>query len=232
MRVFAISDLHLSEANHKPMSVFGDDWHDHWDKIRENWLAKIHEDDIVLIGGDISWAMTLDEARLDLQSIAELPGTQILLKGNHDYWWSSISRVRAVLSNNQRALQNDCVKIGNLCIAGTRGWIGPGYPEYKAADEKIYKRECARLELSLTSAEQMMETGDHLILLMHYPPFSDRKETTELVRIIEQARPACVVFGHIHTPSRAKWLEGTYNGISYIMSACDYLHFDPIEIKL
>jgi predicted phosphohydrolase len=125
MRIFAISDLHLSEAKSKPMDIFGQHWIEHWTKIRKNWINTVEQDDVVLIPGDISWAMTLDDALADLNSIGQLPGKKIIIRGNHDYWWSSISRVRQALPLDMFALQNDSIHIQGITFCGTRGWVTP-----------------------------------------------------------------------------------------------------------
>ena len=143
MAVYAIADLHLP-ARQKPMDVFGEHWRDHFRRISEDWLARVAPDDLVLLPGDLSWAMRLEEAVEDLNSIAALPGTKLLLRGNHDYWWSSIGRVRRVLGEGMFALQNDSVLIGGRLYAGSRGWTLPG-PDCTDDDRRIYARERLRL---------------------------------------------------------------------------------------
>lgn len=146
MRIFAISDLHLSFACDKPMDVFGGHWENYLQKIEENWKNKIKDDDIVLIAGDISWAMKLEEVSADLKWIDNLPGKKIMIKGNHEYWWKSISSVREILPESIMAIQNDAIKIGDYIICGTRGWVIPeSGKELTEEDTKIYKREVERL---------------------------------------------------------------------------------------
>lgn len=232
MKIYAISDLHLPGGQDKPMSIFGGNWDNHWQKIKHNWTRKIKEEDVVLIAGDTSWAMSIDDAKCDLDEIAALPGKHIFLKGNHDYWWSSITKVRGILSQNQYAIQNDCVKIDNIIFAGTRGWLCPGMPEYGEADEKIYLRESHRLALSIECAKRNMTSGDKLILMMHYPAYSTKREPNNFTDIIDNANPLYVIMGHIHTRARAEKLEGKFHNTSYIMTACDYIDFDPIEIAI
>ena len=134
MRVFAIADLHLSKANPKPMDVFGENWAGHPDLIFKHWQESVTDDDLVLIAGDISWAMNLYDAMLDLESIHKMPGKKVILRGNHDYWWSAIGKLRKVLPKSIVALQNDAHLVGDVVIAGTRGWNCPGSFEFK---EKI-----------------------------------------------------------------------------------------------
>ena len=127
MKVFAISDLHLSGKCNKPMNVFGADWEGHFEKIKADWEQKVTEEDVVLIGGDTSWGMYLDEGMFDVASLAPLKGRKVFIRGNHDYWWNGITRVRAAAPDDSFVfLQNDCVRIGNVVIAGSRGWAGPG----------------------------------------------------------------------------------------------------------
>ena len=150
MAVYAISDLHLP-ARQKPMDVFGPQWKDHFDRICLDWRERVTAEDLVLLPGDLSWAMHLEDALEDLAAVGELPGSKILLRGNHDYWWSSIGRVRRALGEGMYALQNDSLLIGERLYAGTRGWTLPG-PETTAEDARIYERERLRLEMSLKHA--------------------------------------------------------------------------------
>ena len=155
MHVYAISDPHLSFTEDKPMSVFGAVWENHWDEITADWKAKVQSDDVVLIAGDISWAMYLQDAVKDLELIGALPGTKILIRGNHDYWWSGISKVRAVLPEGTYCLQNDALKIGKYVFAGSRGWSVPETGAAQSAeDAKIFEREIIRMEMSLTAADK------------------------------------------------------------------------------
>ena len=230
IKVFAIADLHLSGGQDKPMDIFGDHWDNHWEKIKENWLINITDNDVVLIPGDISWAMSLSDAQVDIEEIATLPGRQIFIKGNHDYWWSSLTKVEQILQSNQLVIQNNSHKIGNYVIAGTRGWLCPNSNDFKENDEKIYRREAIRLELSLEDAKKKMDDDSTLIVMMHYPPFAQDKEPTVFTEILEKYAPMCVVFGHIHSLKMAEKYECEINGIKYIMSACDYINFKPKKI--
>jgi len=230
-KVFAIADLHLEGSQNKPMGIFGDHWDNHWDKIKESWISNITDDDIVIIPGDISWAMSLDDAKTDIEELSKLPGNQIFIKGNHDFWWSSYTKVNNILSEKQHIIQNTAININDVVIAGTRGWLCPNSQEYKEKDEKIYKREAIRLELSLDEAAKLMDEKSTLIGVMHYPPFAVDKHPTLFTEIWERYSPAAVVFGHIHSPMMAKKYEGELNGVEYIMTACDYINFEPLRIK-
>ena len=184
MHVYAISDPHLSFTEDKPMSVFGAVWENHWDEITADWKAKVQSDDVVLIAGDISWAMYLQDAVKDLELIGALPGTKILIRGNHDYWWSGISKVRAVLPEGTYCLQNDALKIGKYVFAGSRGWSVPETGAAQSAeDAKIFEREIIRMELSLTAADKLREEGDKLIAMIHYPPFNSRYENSPFTKL-------------------------------------------------
>ena len=153
MKIWAISDLHLSTTGEKPMDVFGSNWVGYVDKIVKDWKNKVADGDIVLVCGDISWAMTLENALKDLSVIAPLKGKKILIRGNHDYWWHGIGKIRAALPENMYALQNDSMKIGNVVFCGSRAWCVPGSPDFDEADEKIFLREAERLKLSFHCAK-------------------------------------------------------------------------------
>ena len=152
MRVYAIGDLHLPGGDLKPMDVFGPQWENHFERISESWRASVSDEDLVLIPGDISWAMQLADAAADLRRIAQLPGTILILRGNHDYWWSSLTQLRCCLPERMHAVQNDAYDAGSLVVCGTRGWTIPGAGA-SAQDEKIYRREELRLRLSLDAAK-------------------------------------------------------------------------------
>lgn len=170
MRVFAIGDLHLPGSQGKPMDVFGAHWERHFEKICEDWRARVLPEDVVLLPGDLSWAMTLEEAAQDIAAICALPGQKLLLRGNHDYWWSSLTRVRALLPEGNYALQNDARVLQGIAFAGTRGWT-IATPASSAQDLKIYRREVLRLELSLQDAARK-GPGLPIVAMLHYPPFN------------------------------------------------------------
>lgn len=230
MRVFAVSDLHLSGFTPKPMNIFGDHWTGHWDKIRDDWNTKVHSEDIVLIPGDISWAMKLSEAKIDLDEICAMPGQKILLKGNHDYWWSSLSQVESLLSSDTFIIQNNSISIGDYVFAGTRGWHFPGYKTYnKETDEKLYLREAGRLELSLSHAKKN-SPDKQLICMMHFPP-SDAEGTKSLFTdMFEKYEVSKVVYGHLHSVNSINLLQGDLRGVEYTLVACDYTGFKLVEI--
>lgn len=232
MKLFAISDLHISSNTDKPMDVFGGNWVGYLEKIFADWQEKVSDEDIVLIGGDISWAMDMDEAKVDLDKLSSLKGKKIIIKGNHDYWWGSISRVRDMLPENFIALQNDSVKIDNLVICGSRLWSVPGSPDFTEQDNKIYLREIERLKLSIKSAQKLMQEGDKLVALIHYPPFNVRRENSAYTDLFEENNVDAVVYGHLHGKSvRADKLV-IKNGIKYYLTSCDQVENKLTEILL
>lgn len=219
--VWAISDLHLP-ARQKPMDIFGPHWTNHFERIREDWLNRVSENDIVLLPGDLTWAMHLEEAQEDIQRVAELPGCKLLLRGNHDYWWSSIGRVRRSLPEGTYALQNDSVMLDDMIFAGSRGWTIPGDPECDSDDARIYRRERQRLEMSLKNARARSEAAP-LIVMMHYPPMSDTQ--TGFSDLLEQYGAQDVVYGHLHGAGLAGAIEGEINNVRYHQVSCDGLDF-------
>ena len=159
MKFFAISDLHLSTTAPKPMDIFGTGWTDYMEKIRADWLERVGEDDVVLIGGDISWAMQLEDALTDLKTIEDLPGHKVIIRGNHDYWWKSLTKIRESLPPKFYALQNDCVRLGEVIVCGSRGWTVEGSADFTEQDRKLYLREKERLTLALKAAEKERRDG-------------------------------------------------------------------------
>lgn len=232
MKLFAISDLHISTTEDKPMDIFGKTWVNYLEKIAEDWQSKVSDEDVVVIGGDISWAMTLDNALKDIEFIKNLKGNKVLIKGNHDYWWQGITKIRSLLPENIYALQNDSIKFGNVVICGSRAWTVPGAPDYKEADEKIYKREVERLRLSFYNAKQMREEGDKLVALVHYPPFNVRRENSLFTEMFEENCVDAVIYGHLHgKDSRGDKLV-IKNGIKYYLTSCDMVDNKLTEINL
>ena len=231
MRLFAIGDLHMPGGADKPMDVFGPQWDRHFFHISEAWRETVREEDTVLIPGDISWAMQLENALPDLMEIAALPGRKILCKGNHEYWWSSLSRLRAALPENMTALQFDAVDIGPCVICGTRGWNYPteGSP-LSEEDGKIFRREAQRLELALDRAEAIGE-GKPILVMMHFPPRLRDDAETPFTRILEaRERVKAVVYGHLHGEAFAAGFSGESQGIRYYPVSCDGIGFRPREI--
>ena len=228
MAIYAIGDLHMPGHQEKPMNVFGAHWERHFDVIRENWLSVIKPEDTVLIPGDISWAMQMEDVRDDLNEIASLPGKKLILRGNHDYWWNSIGKVRAMLGENMHAIQNDAIEIDGVVYCGTRGWSipFPGQP-FSEQDEKIYQREILRLEMTLQAA-----TKYHLpiVVMMHFPPFDEKHADSPVTEMLERYGVRHAIYAHLHGKAHRLAFSGERNGINYIFAAADYLHFCPIPV--
>lgn len=224
MKIFAISDLHLSFDSDKPMGVFGELWEEHYIKIEQFWREKITNDDLVLIAGDISWGMRIEEAYKDIEYIHNLPGKKVIIKGNHDYWWSSISKLNS-LYEDIYFIQNTHYKWQDYAICGTRGWIALDGEEH---NETVYKRELIRLEMSLQSA--VKEGIEKKIVMMHYPPITKYNKCKEFLDILQKYEVEQVIYGHIHSSSKNICFNGIYNGIEYKCSSADIINFDPIRI--
>lgn len=220
MAVYAISDLHLP-ARVKPMDVFGEHWKNHFERIKADWNARVGEGDVVLLPGDLSWAMRLEEAIEDLDSIAALPGTKLLLRGNHDYWWSSIGRVRRALRENTLALQNDSVLLDGRLYAGSRGWNIPA-DDATEDDVRIYNRERMRLEMSLKNA-RARDADAPITVMMHYPPLTD--EQPGFSDILEAYGVQDCVYGHLHGGGLYGAVRGERRGVKYHQVSCDGLDF-------
>ena len=230
MKTYAIGDLHLSTTTDKPMDIFGGGWEGHFEKIKKDWLEKVTDDDIVLIAGDISWAMKLSDALQDLELLKSLPGKKVFVRGNHDYWWNGITKIRASAPDESYAfLQTDACKIGNTVFVGSRGWTCPGSPDYSEQDEKLYKREAERFKLAFADAERLRGEGDKLVVLMHYPPFSSKNPDTEFTRLFEEKGVSAGVFGPIHGAAYFP-LRTQKQGIAYYLTSCDKPGFVLTEI--
>ena len=222
MRIFAIGDLHLPGGDDKPMQVFGTHWEGHWDKIRADWRGRVTDADIVLIPGDISWAMHMENALPDLLSIGELPGRKILLRGNHDYWWGAITRVRDALPQGMYALQNDALVLDGVAFCGSRGWTCP--QSEGSEDARLYARELIRLRLSLEQARRLSPNGP-LVALTHYPPLGEGGVRTPVSDLMEEFGVGDVVYGHLHGASIKTAFIGRVEGVRYHFVSCDGLDF-------
>lgn len=228
MSLYAIGDLHFSTSVNKPMDIFGDNWDDHQNKIINNWKEIIKNDDTVLVLGDTSWAMNMKEAKEDLDIINKLPGKKVFIKGNHDFWWSSLSKLR-LHYEEITFLQNSFYKYGNIGICGTRGWLCPNQVKFDKNDDKIYKREQLRLKMSLDAA--VKDGCKELIVITHYPPTNDKLEESEFTKIFEKYNVMKVVYGHLHgIDSFEMGLKGQRNNVEYILASSDYINFKPIKI--
>lgn len=225
MKIFSVSDLHLSGLSDKPMDVFGGGWENHFEKIKKDWQQKVGEDDVVLIAGDISWGATLDEGLYDLRALKDLNGKKVFIRGNHDFWWNGITKLRrAAPDGNFYFLQNDCVRFGDVVICGSRGWTCPGSSDYTERDEKLYRREAERFSLCFKEVNKVRGEGDKLIVMIHYPPFSQKSPNTEFTRLFEEQKADKVVFGHIHGETYFPF-RTVRGGTEYILTSCDKVGF-------
>lgn len=230
MKVFAVSDLHLSVNNPKPMDIFGPTWDGYVDKIFADWKEKVAEDDLVLMAGDFSWAMRLDETKADFDMLKDLAGKKIIIRGNHDYWWKSISSVRNILPSGFYAIQNDALKFGDFIICGTRLWNLPDVGKVMTEEnEKIYKRELIRLELTLQNAVKLKTGEEKIVCMLHYPPYTFKEEDNEVTALLEKYGVNKVVYGHIHAYCRQNLILNK-NGIDYFLTSCDLVGNKLIEI--
>lgn len=250
MNVWTISDLHLSFGTpNKNMDVFGDKWKNHPDKIKAHWEKLIKKEDLVLIAGDISWALKAEDVTPDLEWIDALPGTKVMSKGNHDLWWKSSSKVRKILPPSIHIIHNDAFTINGVTIGGTRLWDHPDLNYYKyidmkeidgvnikkkeytkeaiAHDAKIFKNELDRLARSL---DAMDPTAKHRILMIHYPPVPTDRSDNEFSRLIKDAGIDICIYGHLHNLFPDAPVNFTKDGTKYICTACDFLDFCPIQL--
>lgn len=247
MHVWSLADLHLSfGVPEKSMEIFGPEWENYAEKIRSQWLEMIAPEDLVLIPGDISWAMSLEVALVDLKWIDQLPGTKLLIKGNHDYWWSSLSKVREALPPSIHVIQNDAFTFQGVSVAGTRLWDTEAYSfdhliafkerpisKEKESDrdrEKIFTRELSRLELSLKALDSKAPLR---IAMTHYPPIGTDLAPSKVSELLEAYGVQLCVFGHLHSIKKelqGKELFGTARGVCYHLVSGDFLGFTPLKL--
>ena len=230
MKVFAISDLHLSTTTNKPMEVFGDEWKGYVETIKKDWLEKVGENDLVLLSGDISWAMTIDEAKEDYALLESLPGIKVVGKGNHDFYWSSSLKMKNAFPSFN-FLYNNAFKFGDVVICGTRGWNIPDEKteEYEA-DKKIYEHEILRLGFSLEEMEKLRKDGDKVICMFHFPPFDATYNETAFTQIVKENNIDMVIYGHLHGKNSRVNPEVNKDGIPYYLTSADLVNFKLIQL--
>lgn len=234
MAIYTIADLHLSFATPKPMCIFGENWANHEEKVKSNWERKIKPDDTVILPGDFSWATYLDDAYLDFSYLNSLPGKKILLKGNHDYWWTTITNMKKYLDKNQFKnidfLYNNSFYIENKIIVGTRGWN-----LIEDDNAKMLNREKIRLELSIKDGIKKYGDDKEIISFMHYPPVTtnklQQKMKLDFIQIMKGYNITKCYYGHLHGSSHKDVVEEIVEGIELKLVSADYLNFDLIEIK-
>ncbi len=234
MKIYAIADLHLSFLQppdpqylgdamlYKPMGVFGEAWKNHCQTIYSNWQETVTERDLVLIAGDVSWALRLQDFKPDLAFLSLLKGKKLLIQGNHDFWWQSPKRIREILPPNCEILQNSAYRCGDVSITGTRLWMVPGLSDFDAQAEKIYRRELIRQELSLQAAQT-----DCILNMNHFMPVNEKWEENEVVHMLRSYAVCASVYGHLHDKSHQIAIEGEHWNIDFHLTSADYLNFTP-----
>lgn len=230
MAIYALADLHLSFGTDKPMDVFGDAWGDYTTKIEENWQSVITDKDLVVIPGDVSWATYIEDAYEDFKFINRLNGKKVILKGNHDYWWTTLSKMNKFLTENSfdtiTILNNNAIAFEDAAICGTRGWwYKDGQSE---EDERILDRERKRLVLALEDAVKLKK--DRIIVGIHYPPVCIDSPNRDFLEIMKQYNVETCVYGHLHSFSHKNAVTGMVEGINLKLVAGDYVNFVPILV--
>lgn len=245
MSIYVIGDLHLSFNENKPMDIFGDNWRGHEEKIKNNWIEKVTDNDLIILPGDFSWSMKLEDTIKDFEYINNLPGKKLMLKGNHDYWWNTVTKMKKFLEDNNFKnidfIFNEGFVSENYIISGTRGWN----LEEEAHDEKVLNRELARLEASIQSglrkAEHEIELENseakaekEIIVFMHYPPITNakivNKEQAKFVEIMKKYNVKKCFYGHLHGISIRDAFEGEFEGIQFKLVSADALNFELYKI--
>ena len=226
MNLFTISDLHLPLGADKPMDIFGG-WDNYVERLEKNWKKLVNDDDTVVIAGDISWAISLEQSKPDFEFINRLPGQKIILKGNHDFWWSTANKINEFFEKNNfdtiKILHNSCYTDGKIAVCGTRGWLYDGTGE---KDKKVIARECGRLERSIMFA---VEKGITPIVFLHYPPIYGEFLCEEILEVLEKYNIKQVFYGHIHGKGIYNIVD-SYNDIKMRLTACDGVDFTPVYV--
>ena len=230
-RVFAISDLHFASRVNKPMDVFGGEWPGYEKKIEKDWKKRVRKNDIVVVAGDISWGITLEEALPDLIEISKFGGKIVFCRGNHDYWWKSVSKIREAIPDNMFLLQNDALKLGNFVFCGTRGWKqAERGKQLSDEDAKILAREEQRMMLALAAGKKLKQENDKLFVVMHYPPTNSRLDDSAFTKMFEENNVDAVIFGHLHGKVR-KTLSYKKGKTNYFLTSCDQVGNRLVKIK-
>ena len=234
MSIYVIGDLHLSFRQPKPMNIFGDNWTNHEEKIKNNWIEKVNEKDLVILPGDFSWETYLEDTKQDFKYLSELPGKKLILKGNHDYWWTTVTNMKKFLQENNFLnidfLYNNSYEFENKILCGTRGWNIAD----EETDKKLINRELIRLELSLQDGVQKYRTDKEIIVFMHYPPITKAKmiseEEIEFVKLMKRYNVKKCYYGHLHGISINDAVEGDVEGIEFKLISADSLDFKVHKI--
>lgn len=227
MALWIISDLHLSFSQEKPMEIFGEHWTNHYDKIKASWISSVAQEDTVIIPGDISWALHFRDALVDLEWIDALPGKKLLLRGNHDYWWTTLTKMRKHFKTID-FIQNNSYLVDGVGIVGTRGWISPSDRDATEDDKRIFQRELMRLQLSLDSLPKDCQS---IVCVVHYPPFDEGGRANGVLKVLEPYPVKGLYYGHIHTVFDA-CNPRVLSGIPINCTSSDYLNFKLLPIGL
>ncbi|MBE7046489.1 MAG: serine/threonine protein phosphatase [Ruminococcaceae bacterium] len=233
MSIYTISDLHLAFGVDKPMDIFGYGWENYMERTETNWINTVNDQDTVIIGGDISWGTYLDDIKPDFDFIESLPGKKILLKGNHDYWWESLTKLKRFTDEmgykTIEFLHNTSILAQDTAICGTRGWIDPSTDNFKKDDEKIYLRELGRMELSLK--EGIKYNPKKIIAVLHYPPVTkDKTINQDYLELFKKYSVSTCIYGHLHSNSHKNAFEGQVDNIEFKLVSADYVHFTPQKL--
>lgn len=232
MSIYIIADLHLSLNHPKPMDIFGENWENHAEKIREDWISKVKDEDTVILPGDFSWETYLEDTYKDFEYLNNLPGRKILLKGNHDYWWTTLTNIRKYLKENNfntvDILFNNGYEVENYLVAGARGW------DYSiTADRRIIEREINRLKLSLESVRNI-NNDKEIIVCMHYPPISRNHINNEfeqkILNLLKEYNVKKCFYGHLHGTAHSQAITGEIEGIDFELISADYLKFRLLKV--
>ncbi len=243
MNIWAFSDLHLSLGNpDKSMEFFAGAWENYVEKIQKGWEKVVGKEDLVLIAGDISWACKLEKALIDLEWIGKLPGRKLMVKGNHDYWWTNKNKIKGSLPSSIEVLQNDSWEEGDIGVAGSRLWDTQEFhfdsivekvhnprafrrEKELNQDEKIFVRELMRLEKSLKS---LSFKAKRRIVMTHYPPIGVDLKPSRASSLLEKYEVDICIFGHLHNVKKNRKLFGKKGRVSYFLTSCDFLSFEPL----
>ncbi len=226
MSIFAIGDLHLSLQSNKPMDIFG--WTDHVARLESHWRKLVAPDDTVVLVGDTSWGMTLEEARSDFAFLHGLPGKKILIKGNHDYWWTTKKKMMDFFGAqgyySLDILHNNAIPVETIAICGTRGWF---FDAQEEGDRKVLLREVGRLQ---TSIRQGKQSGLEPVVFLHYPPLFENQICKEIYEVLVEEQIKTCYYGHLHGASTLKAFQGTRDGIRFSLLSCDHTGFSPVPV--
>ena len=232
MALYTISDLHLPIGIDKPMDIFGSKWSNYVERVKTNWENIVTENDTVVLPGDISWATYLEQSIPDFRFVDNLPGKKIVLKGNHDFWWTTMSKLTKFLNDNEfnsvSFLQNNAFFYGDRAICGTRGWSYTGTGDATDEDKRIYERELGRLELSIADAKK--KNPKQIIVFFHYPPTNITFDDNGFTKIMKENDVHLCIFGHIHNAKFQNVPDGVHDGIKYMLVSCDYTDFTPVKL--